>query len=189
MFKNGTLEEDSETEEDTEAEEKRVLKKVEQESQTYASTGYNMNYGQNNYGQQNYGNRGFGQGRQQIPGQNELNRRLKPEEEDEKLEKEIDDPDVSLFKKVNFSMPHPVFDMFSFQWLATKINPYVATKGQIKYAFCHDMFIRVSLHMVHPVFVHKSLFFLFFFFYSTRIIQSIFIPIIFSLHLNPLSGL
>ena len=114
MFKNGTLEEDSETEEDTEAEEKRVLKKVEQESQTYASTGYNMNYGQNNYGQQNYGNRGFGQGRQQIPGQNELNRRLKPEEEDEKLEKEIDDPDVSLFKKVNFSMPHPVFDLFSF---------------------------------------------------------------------------
>ena len=83
MYKNGTLEEDSEAEEDTEAEEKRVLKKVEQESQTYASTGYNMNYGQNNYGQQNYGNRGFGQGRQQ----NELNRRLKPEEEEEKLEK------------------------------------------------------------------------------------------------------
>ena len=99
MYKNGTLEEDSETEEDTEAEEKRVLKKVEQESQTYASTGYNMNYGQNNYGQQNYGNRGFGHGRQQIPGQNELNRRLKPEEEEEKLEKEIDEPDVSDKKK------------------------------------------------------------------------------------------
>ena len=107
MFKNGTLEEDSETEEDTEAEEKRVLKKVEQESQTYASTGYNMNYGQNNYGQQNYGNRGFGQGRQQIPGQNELNRRLKPEDEEEKLEKELDDPDVSLFKKCEFFYATP----------------------------------------------------------------------------------